>query len=212
MQPTPDELVDRRFTTIDVIPPPAGDRFESTVRPVPDDVVARSTWSPECPVARDELRYVTASFVGFDGRPHTGELIVHERAAEPLVEVLRSLYESGFPIEEMRVTRRDELDLPPTGDGNTTTAFVCRPAVGATTWSQHAYGLAIDINPFHNPYHRGDVVIPELASSYLDRDEVRPGMILAGDVVVTAFADIGWGWGGSWSSLVDTMHFSESGR
>jgi hypothetical protein len=211
VQPTPEELIDRRFTTVDFLPPPAGDEFEAMVEPVPDDVVARSTWSTECPVALDELRYVTASFVGFDGRPHTGEMIVNADAADVVVAVLRRLYESDFPIEVMRVTSRVELDLPPTGDGNTTSGFVCRPTVGATTWSQHAYGLAIDINPFHNPYHRGDVVIPELASAYLDRDDVRPGMILADDVVVSAFTDIGWGWGGSWSSLVDPMHFSANG-
>lgn len=163
-------------------------------------------------MALDELSYVTASFVGFDANPHTGELIVHANVAEQVVEVLQRLFEAGFPIEEMRVIRADELELPPTGDGNTTTAFVCRPAVGSTSWSQHAYGLAIDINPFHNPYHRGDLVLPELASAYLDRSDVRPGMVLADGPVVAAFADIGWGWGGNWSGLVDPMHFSETSR
>ena len=36
--------------------------------------------------------------------------------------------------------------------------------------SQHAYGLAIDVNSFQNPYVKGDLVLPELASAYLDRD------------------------------------------
>ena len=39
------------------------------------------------------------------------------------------------------------------------------------------YGLAVDLNPFQNPYRRGNLVLPELASAYLDRDRVRPGMI-----------------------------------
>ena len=63
----------------------------------------------------------------------------------------------------------DELDAPPTGDGNNTGAFACRPTRGATSYSQHAYGLAIDVNPFQNPYVKGDLVLPELASSYLER-------------------------------------------
>ena len=69
----------------------------------------------------------------------------------------------------------------------------------------------IDINPFHNPYVKGDLVLPELASAYLDRENVRPGMIIEGDVVTLAFAEIGWGWGGNWKSLKDWMHFSLSG-
>ena len=126
--------------------------------------------------------------------------------------MFRTLYDSRFPIEEMRVIRAEEIDAPPTGDGNTTSAFVCRPVSGSTSWSMHAYGLAIDINPFHNPYLRGDVVLPELASAYTDRTDVRPGMIEPGDAVVEAFAAIGWQWGGDWTSLKDWMHFSANGR
>ena len=97
------------------------------------------------------------------------------------------------------------------GDSNSTEVFACRPARGQTAWSQHAYGLAVDVNPFQNPYHRGDVVLPELASSYLDRGWVRPGVITPDGPAVRAFASIGWGWGGSWSSLKDYQHFSQSG-
>ena len=62
------------------------------------------------------------------------------------------------------------------------------PTTGGTSYSQHAYGLAIDVNSFQNPYVKGDLVLPELASAYLDRDRVRPGMIEPGDEVVRAFA------------------------
>ena len=112
----------------------------------------------------------------------------------------------------MRVVRAEELDAPPTGDGNNTASFVCRRTTGGTSWSQHAYGLAIDVNPFHNPYERDGRVLPELATAYLDRTEVRPGMILEDDSVVAAFAAIGWGWGGDFRSLVDYMHFSANNR
>ena len=80
----------------------------------------------------------------------------------------------------MRVTRLDELDAPPTGDGNNTGSFVCRPTIGQTTFSQHAYGLAIDVNPFQNPYVKDDLVLPELSSAYLDRETTARAMIHAG--------------------------------
>jgi len=212
IRPTPRILRNRRLVTEDLLPPPASGRFASQVRPVPADVARRSTWSPQCPVTLDDLRYVTVSFWGFDDRPHTGELLVHRDAARDLVAVFRQIYRARFPIEEMRIVTPADLDAPPTGDGNNTTAFVCRPSRGTTSWSQHAYGLAVDINPFHNPYAKGDVVLPELASAYVNRDRHRPGMIQPGDQVVTAFAQIGWAWGGSWSSLKDWMHFSANGR
>lgn len=211
VQPTPPELRDRRLETLDTLPPPEGDTFEWRVEAVPADVLARSSWSEACPVTVDELAYVTVSHFGFDGEFHTGELLVNAAVAEDVVGVFRKLHGARFPIEQMRVIRAEEIDAPPTGDWNDTTSFVCRPAVGSNGWSQHAFGLAIDINPFHNPYAKGDLVLPELASVYVDRSDVRTGMITDGDVVVNAFAEIGWAWGGNWRTLKDWMHFSQSG-
>ena len=212
IQPTPPELEDRQLETLDLLPPPLGDEFEVTMGPIPPDVQARSSWTPECPVTLDELVYLTMTHYGFDGRFHTGEMIVNVAVADDVVDVFRKLHEARFPIEQMRVITAEEIDAHPTGDFNDTTSFACRPAVGSSSWSQHAFGTGIDINPFHNPYLKGDLVLPELASAYLDREDVRPGMIVDGDVVTEAFSDIGWGWGGNWNSLKDWMHFSLSGR
>lgn len=210
--PTPAELVNRAFRTPELLTPPPSEEFVSTVGPIPADVLARSTWHRECPIGVEELAYVTVAHWGFDGRPHTGELIVNAEFADAIVAVFARLHEVRFPVEEMRVIRADELDAPPTGDGNVTTSFVCRPAVGSGSWSMHSYGLAIDINPFHNPYRKGELVLPELASYYTDRETARPGMIFEGDAVVTAFDEMGWFWGGRWSTLDDWMHFSANNR
>ena len=197
----------------DQLPPLPGDGFASRVAsPAPADVIARSTWKPGCPVRADELAWVRLTFVGFDDRRHTGELLVNRSVADDLVEVFRRLYAARFPIEEMRITRADELDAPPTGDGNNTGAFACRPTTGGTSYSQHAYGLAIDVNPFQNPYEKGDVVLPELASSYLDREPGASRDDRRGRPGRRAFAAIGWPWGGAWSSLKDYQHFSQNGR
>ena len=39
-----------------------------------------------------------------------------------------------------------------------------------------------------------------------------PGMLVAGSVAVQAFTAVGWGWGGTWSSVKDYQHVSASGR
>ena len=211
--PTPPVLVDRRLPTGSARPAPPRDEFEAAISPLSDEVVARMgrTWQPGCPVGLEELRYVTVTFWGFDGQHHTGELVVHRDVAEQVVQVFCELHRARFPIEEMRLVTDADLDAAPTGDGNNTAAFVCRPVRGGSSWSAHAYGKAVDVNPFHNPYRRGDLVLPELASAYLDRGDVRPGMVVDGDVVTRAFEAVGWHWGGRWRSP-DWMHFSASGR
>jgi hypothetical protein len=65
----------------------------------------------------------------------------------------------------MCISPADELAGPPTGDRNSTSAFVCRPARGQTNWSAQVYGLAIDVNTFCDPYAKGDLVVPELPSA-----------------------------------------------
>lgn len=209
---TPRELRDRRIITVDRLAPPADGRFHSRIRQVPVDVLDRSTWSTGCPVGVDQLRYVNVSFRGFDGRAHTGELLVNRSVAADVVTVFERLFAAGWPIEEMRITSQADFSAPPTGDGNDTSAFACRAVRGATSWSQHAYGLAIDVNPFQNPYLAGRTLLPELAGSYTDRAPGRPGMNTPTSLPVRAFRSVGWGWGGTYSAKKDWMHFSSTGK
>ncbi|WP_246050982.1 M15 family metallopeptidase [Nocardioides guangzhouensis] len=213
VRPTPAVMRVRRWNTPDTVAPLPGTGFTArVVSPAPADVIARSTWRPGCPVGKQDLAWVRMAYRGFDGARHSGEMLVNASVADDVVGVFRRLYRARFPIESMGITTKADQDAPPTGDGNVTGAFACRPVRGSTTFSQHAYGLAIDLDPFQNPYHRGDLVLPELASSYLDRGWVRPGMITPDGPAVRAFAAIGWGWGGTWSSLKDFQHFSQNGR
>jgi hypothetical protein len=212
IRPTPKALRDRRFTLPDRLPALPGPGFASRiVDPAPADVIARSTWTPGCPVKASDLAWVRVAFRGFDDGRHTGELLVDGNAARDIVQVFADLYAAHFPLEEMRITTKAERTAAPTGDGNDTSAFNCRSVRGATSYSQHAYGRAVDVNPFQNPYLKGGLVLPELAGAYRDRAWQRPGMILPDGPVVRAFARIGWGWGGSWHSLKDLQHFSANG-
>jgi hypothetical protein len=209
-QATPRELVDRQLWTEDVLAPPRGADFVSSMQtPPPPGVLARSTWRAECPVRVEDLTYAQVSFVGFDGLFHTGEFILHRDFAARVVDIFEVLHATAFPIEEMRVTTQEAVDAHPTGDSNNTSSFVCRPAVNSGRWSRHAHGGAIDINPFHNPYVKGDLVIPELATAYLDRNRDVPGLITS--EIEAMFSELGWGWGGNWSSASDWMHFSDTG-
>jgi hypothetical protein len=182
------------------------------VSPAPERVIARSTWQDGCPVAATDLAWLRLTFWGFDAQRHTGELLVHRTMADDIVQVFRTLFRERFPQEQVVIAASYDPDAPPTGDSNGTGVFVCRPATGASYFSQHAYGLAIDLNTFQNPYQKGEVVLPELASAFLRRDAVRPGMVVAAGPAIEAFAKIGWEWGGHWNTAKDYQHFSQNGR
>ncbi len=98
----------------------------------------------------------------------------------------------------------DELSMA----DNNTSAFNCRPITGTTDrFSIHSYGKAIDVNTVENPYVKGTTVLPAAGRDFLDRTDVRPGMVVAGDHVVKAFADKGFAWGGDYVTLKDYQHF-----
>ena len=210
---TPAELEDRQFAPRPWLEDPQSDEwFAQIAMDVPAEVAERSSWDANCPVHIDDLAYVTMPYWGFDQRVHTGEMIVHDDHVAEVAAAFEKIFAAQFPIEEMRVISREERDSPTTGDHNVTSAFTCRLVVGAATvWSEHAYGKAVDINPFHNPFYKGEELFPELSEAYLDREWVRTGMIDEASVVYGAFADIGWGWGGHWTGREDWMHFSVTG-
>lgn len=180
--------------------------FESSIEPV---TAARlgATWQPGCPVAPEELRLVSVMYATDDAAARTGELVVAADGGEDVVAVFGEIYAARFPITRMETIEVYGGDDDASMAADNTSAFNCRPVTGGDGWSRHAYGLAVDINPLRNPYVQGSTVLPPAGAEYLDRDDVRPGMIVAGDIVTTAFAARGFEWGGNFSSLKDYQHF-----
>jgi len=170
----------------------------------------RYTWRPGCPVPLSALRYLRMTYYGFDGAAHTGEMVVHAEQATAVVTVFRRLYANRFPIHLMRLVDDYGGADARAMEADATSAFNCRPTTGGTSWSQHSYGRAIDLNPIQNPYLAGGTVQPAAGSAYLTRWPPRKGMI--NPVVRAAFADAGWYWGGNWRSPTDYMHFSANNR
>jgi hypothetical protein len=192
-----------------------GRRFEGSVSRLDRatrQLMIGSSWHEGCPVELRELRRVRLTYRGFDGEPHRGRLVVHRRWADEILEVFRRLYRRDFPIRRVRLVDRYGGDDRESMRHDNTSAFNCRTVAGTTTWSQHAYGRAVDLNPVENPYVEGSRVRPRRGRRFLDRTNVRPGMIVKGDVVWRAFRRIDWGWGGSWRPAKDYQHFSANAR
>jgi hypothetical protein len=194
---------------------PGATPFRGHAAPIDARLAKRMTgvsWRPGCPVPLRDLRLLTVSHWGFDGRVHSGRVIAHRDVAGQLVGVFRRLYAAHFPIRRLvPVDAYGGSDFRSI-EADNTSAFNCRYVDGTTRWSEHAYGRAIDVNPIENPYVSGGTTSHAASRPYLDRSRRRPGMAYDGGALVRAFDAAGWGWGGRWSGAKDYQHFSASGR
>ena len=124
--------------------------FHSSIGPITPALAARLTgtsWRPGCPVPLADLRYLTVLHHRFDGTVDTGELVVNAQVADSLVTVFRTLFDDGYPIRSMRLVDDYGASDDASMAADNTSAFNCRAVTGGTGWSEHSYGLAVDVNP-----------------------------------------------------------------
>lgn len=181
-----------------------------TYAPLSEEVIETITgisYKENDEIKLEDLVHVQVTHWGFDDKEYVGDIIINKKVANEVVEIFRELHEAKFPIEKIRIIdeydANDELSML----DNNSSAFCYREIAGSNKISKHSYGIAIDINPVQNPYVKNNMVLPESGKEYLDRDNVRKGMIVEGDVCYDAFVGRGWTWGGNWNSLKDYQHF-----
>jgi poly-gamma-glutamate capsule biosynthesis protein CapA/YwtB (metallophosphatase superfamily) len=189
--------------------------YAASIQSLSDAVRRRMTGSSHdparCPVRLDDLRLLTLRHVGFDGRAQTGQLIVHRRHARDVVKVFGDLYQARFPIRRLQLVDAYGGNDDRSMAADNSSGYNCRTVAGQSSFSDHAYGAAIDLNPVENPYVTSSGVLPPAGRPFVDVDR-KPkaaggkGVIVADDVVVRAFARIGWKWGGVWNEA-DFQHF-----
>jgi hypothetical protein len=194
-------------TTTTTTEPP---QFEYTIAPATRETV-RYTWREGCPLDWSELSLLTLTYWNFNGDAVHGQMVVNTEVADDVVTTFEGLFRIGFPIEHVALVDEYGGDDKAAMAANVTSGFNCRYVDGTERWSNHAFGLAVDINPLINPWARPDNVLPVEGTRYTDRSDPIPGMINEGDAIIDIFAAVGWSWGGVWTSP-DYMHFSEPGN
>ncbi|MCL1996860.1 MAG: M15 family metallopeptidase [Defluviitaleaceae bacterium] len=181
-----------------------------TAEPLPYhiiELITDSSFHPHTRFGHYHLAYLTLTHIDFQGNRRLGQMIVAAQIAEEVLEIFQEIYEAQWPIERIRlIDFYDATDYYSMHDNNSV-GFNYRNIAGTNTLSRHGMGMAIDINPVQNPYQRGQTIWPLIGADYLDRNNVRPGMITRGDAVYTAFISRGWIWGGNWTSPRDYHHF-----
>ncbi len=190
-------------------------RFAFTVSPINGSLAARmtpSSWRPGCPVPLSELRYLRLSYMDLGGVERIGEIVVNADSVDVTVALFEALWDDRFPVASLRLIDdfggNDDASMA----ADNSSAFNCRTVGGTGSWSEHAFGRAIDLNPVQNPYVTRSGVEPTAGGAYMDRTDVRPGMLVPGSAPLNVVDWVGWGWGGRWSSSKDYQHVSASGR
>jgi hypothetical protein len=194
-------------------PSPTGPKpFAAKIGTVTRATVKHS-WHTGCPVGVGDLRLITMTYWGMDKKPHQGQMVVNEDVAGKVVKVFHKLYDERYPIRRMELVDKYGGSDFKSIEADNTSAFNCRNATGASSWSQHAYGHAVDLNTCENPYvHPNGHIEHPRCVKYGNRKRHDPGLVHSGDKVVRAFRSVGWGWGGTWGGPWDYQHFSVTGH
>lgn len=189
--------------------------FTATADKISPAILARMkyTWNSESPVPLDDLRYLQVSFYDFDGMVQQGELVVHEKVVDDLKYIFQKLFEVKFPIQSMKLVDEFEGSDDASMSANNASAFYARKVARTGRWSNHASGLAIDINPLINPYSKGNYFCPKEGKGHLDRSVLVPGMITKESYIYQLFKERGWEWGGECfferDGVIDRHHFQK---
>ena len=167
-------------------------------------------------ITLEELAYLNVLYNDFEGVVQTGELICNQYIALDLLEIFEELYRSGYQFEEISLIDKYDGDDTISMEHNNTSCFNYRIVDGTDHLSKHAYGLAIDINPFYNPYvvynkdGSGETYIsPKGSEAYVDRSKDFPYKIDENDLCYKLFTQHGFTWGGNWNSSKDYQHFQK---
>lgn len=152
--------------------------------------------------------------IDFQGSPRQGIIVCNKAISADLREIFGALYEAKYPIERIRPISEYGDDDERSMQANNTSCYCYRPIEGSNKLSNHARGLAIDINPLYNPCVRrkkdGTLLVqPATGKPYVDRSRTFKYKITKQDLCYRLFTQHGFTWGGSWRSLKDYQHFEK---
>ena len=185
-----------------------------TIEEISDEVFGRmqgKSFPEGCTISREDLRYLKLLYKDIEGNVHEGEMVCNKEIAGKLTEIFRELYDAGYPIEKITLIDDYDGDDDASMSDNNTSCFNYRVVSGTNKLSNHAMGLAVDLNPRYNPYVRTkngvEVIEPENGAAYADRSGDFPYKIDKDDLAYRLFTEAGFSWGGSWKNSKDYQHF-----
>ncbi len=152
----------------------------------------------------NELQLIDVQYYSTDGKVHKGQILTNKKLANKIEILFRFILLNKFPIAHaipiVKYNWNDDLSM----QANNTYSFCYRDI----SYSKHARGMAIDINPFFNPVrwktgyeNRRDEPI---GAHYNPK---TPGTFYSRNPVVQEFKKYGFRWGHSFTAKYDDHHF-----
>lgn len=171
-------------------------------------------------VKLSDLRYLKMLHYNFKGEIRVGEMIVNKSVEKDVRGIFLSLFRKKYPIRKMYLVEKYWAGDSTSTDAasikaDNTSCFNYRAIIGSTKVSKHAMGLAIDLNPFENPYipkHNGTwdySALGKKEKAYAKDRSPRAYVITTKDAAYKLFKKKGFAWGGSWHSVKDYQHFEK---
>lgn len=143
-------------------------------------------------------------YYSFDEKLHRGQLVINKSVEKDVEEIFELIRKIKFPIAQAIPISQYQNDDLQSMEANNTSAFNYRMILNTNQLSQHAYGIALDINPRENPYLSEGVWYP--ANAKYNPEVI--GTLLDEGEIVRKFKELGWIWGGDWEEK-DYQHFSK---
>lgn len=187
--------------------------YQETLSDTLIERITGSSYHENDDISLDQLRFLHVLYYDFNNEIKDGELICNKQIADDLLEIFSTLYDNAYQIDKIQLIDVYDADDDLSCADDNTACFNYRVVAGSTTLSKHALGMAIDINPFYNPYvtypDGKERISPAGSEIYADRSNDNPHMIREGDLCYQLFIDHGFTWGGEWKSLKDYQHFQK---
>lgn len=187
--------------------------YQETLSDTLIERITGSSYHENDDISLDQLRFLHVLYYDFNNEIKDGELICNKQIADDLLEIFSTLYDNAYQIDKIQLIDVYDADDDLSCADDNTACFNYRVVAGSTTLSKHALGMAIDINPFYNPYvtypDGKERISPAGSEIYADRSNDNPHMIRKGDLCYQLFIDHGFTWGGEWKSLKDYQHFQK---
>lgn len=155
-----------------------------------------------------QLTLVDVQYYSLDSLLHTGQILIDQALSDEVKLIFELIKEIRYPVEMVIPVKFDMPNgLTSMANLNNTYCFHYRKTVLlATKLSSHAIGRAIDFNPFKNPfiYSNGDV--KPNGAIY---DTSHKMSLTNKHPLVIKLKQMGWQWGGDWTTHKDYMHFEK---
>lgn len=205
------ETGEKTMETQDTSPSNVSDE-NFTINKIDSAVYSRmkgKSYPENCPIKLDDLRYLTILHYTPSGSVRKGELVCNKSIATDLLDIFHNLYRARYPIESVRLVDEYDADDDKSILANNTSCFNYRNVSGTNRLSKHAYGKAIDINPYYNPYIKSKTtnLSKVIGGEYADRTRNFPMKIDHNDLIYKEFKRHGFKWGGDWNHDKDYQHF-----